>query len=249
MTALETALGGHAIVDARVSFEVPGSAVAVGAELSFVDGDLDFWAEHLVWCYSLLGVAEGATIAVQDFGTSPTAYLGSRLLMPTLEQGVAERMGARIICLDASPERIVLTPEVVRQVRPDVLVVRADVLGLLLEGSRRSGVDLTTLGMTIVAAGGLETPPLPTGDWRRLLHEEASLLLAPECTLCGRYHLREGVYRVERGEGGESGEIVNLRQPSASRCDVSRFEFTEETCALGERDMLFRRVDAGSGAR
>ncbi|MBK5231233.1 MAG: hypothetical protein JJE27_08700 [Thermoleophilia bacterium] len=238
MTALETAAGGVATLDERISFELPDG------ELRFGEGDLDAWAEHLVWCYSLLGVGEGATIAVQDFGTSPLAYLSSKLLMPTLEAGVAERLGARIICLDASPERIVLTPEVVRQVKPDVLVVRAEVLGLLLDGSKRAGVDLTTVGgMTIVAAIGMDAPPLPPGDWRRLLHAESSLLLAPECTLCGSYHLRHDVYSAA------DGRIENLLHPAAAPCAAPRMRPTGESCALGPDDLLFELAGAGDRGR
>ncbi len=236
MTALESAAGGTAVMDHLISFEVPGG------ELRFGEGDLDAWAEHLVWCYSLLGVAEGSTIAVQDFGTSPLAYLGSDLLMPSLERGVAERMGARIICLDASPERIVLTPEVVRQVKPDVLIVRADVLGLLLEGSKRSGLDLASVGgMTIVAACDISAPPLPPGPWQRLLHVEPSLLLAPQCTLCGSYHLREGVYRAH------DGHIVNLLHPDAALCEAPGLRVTGETCSLGPNDTLVELPSRGGG--
>lgn len=225
--------------DALISFELPDG------ELRFSEGDLDRWAEHLVWCFSLTGVAEGSTIAVQDFGTSPIAYLGSTLLMPTLERGVAERMGARIICLDASPERIVLTPEVVRQVRPDVLIVRSDVLGLLLEGSRRAGVDLERLdGLTIVVAVSPDSPPLPApaagGDWRRILHVESSLILAPACTLCGSYHLREGVYRFS------DGHIVNLLHPDAPPYEAPRARATGESCSLAPGDTL---IELSGGAR
>lgn len=238
MTALETAAGGLATLDERISFELPGG------ELRFRDGDLDAWAEHLVWCYSLLGVGEGSTIAVQDFGTSPLAYLSSKLLMPTLEAGVAERLGARIVCLDASPERIVLTPEVVRQVRPDVLVVRAEVLGLLLEGSKRAGVNLAAIrGMTIVAATGIDAPPLPAGDWRRLLHDESSLLLAPKCTLCGSYHLRHGVYALT------DGRIENLLHPAAVPCPAPRLRPTGGSCALGPDDLLFELDGSGERGR
>lgn len=225
------------IAEKVISFETPDG------ELAFADGDLDAWAEHLVWCYSLLGVAEGGTIAVQDFGTSPIAYLGSKLLMPTLKAGVAERLDARIICLDASPERIVLTPEVIRQVRPDVLVVRAEVLGLLLEGSSRAGVNLTKIdGMTIIAAIGPNPLPLPPGEWRRLLHCESSLLLAPQCTLCGSYHLRHGVYEVAAG-----GRITNLLHGDAAPCDLPQLRLIDKTCPLGPDDTLFELPTADRG--
>ncbi len=221
----------------RISIEVPGG------ELRFGDGDLDVWAEHLEWCYRMIGIGEGATIAVQDYGTSPLAYLGSSLLMPTLAAGIAERMDAQLICLDASNERIVLTPEVIRQVDPDVLIVRAEVLGLLLEGSKRSGVDLTAIdGLTIVAAVGADSMPLPDGAWRRLLHVESTLLLAPECTHCGFFHLREGVYAVA------DGRVENLLQSSATASVLPRLQVVDDSCEKGAGDVLCRLARAGEGA-
>ncbi|MBI5309417.1 MAG: hypothetical protein HZB14_00070 [Actinobacteria bacterium] len=222
----------------RITFASPDG------ELNFADGDLDRWAEHLVWCYSLIGVAEGSTIAVQDFGTSPLAYLGSKLLMPTLTAGVAERLDARIICLDASPDRIVLTPEVVRQVTPDVLIVRADILALLLDGSSRAGVDLTAVpGLSLVVVLGGESPPLPAGDFRRLLHCESSLLMAPQCTLCGCFHLREGVYEL-RG-----GTIHNLVHADAVPCAPRDLRPIDETCPLAPGDTLFELGRPEGGTR
>ncbi len=222
----------------RISFEVPGG------ELRFADGDLDTWAEHLAWCYRLLGIADGATIAVQDFGTSPLAYLGSSLLMPTLEAGIAERLNARVICLDASAERVVLTPEVIRQVDPDVLIVRADVLGLLLDAAKRACIDLTALGgLTIVAALGAQPVPRAPGRWRRLLHDPPSLLLAPECVHCGCFHLRAGVYSLA------DGRVENLLQRSAVSCVLPRRHVVDEPCGLGVGDVLFRLVDPGERAR
>lgn len=221
----------------RISFEVPGG------ELFFADGDLDIWAEHLVWCYRLMGIADGATIAVQDFGTSPLAYLGSSLLMPTLEAGVAERTGSKLICLDASPERVVLTPDVIRQIDPDVLVVRADVLGLLLDGSKRAGVNIAAIrGLAIVAAVGAESPPLPPGKFGRLLHVESALLLAPACVHCGNFHLREGFYSFA------DGRVENLRLESAAPRALPRLRVVEESCEHGPADLLFRLAEPGEGA-
>lgn len=222
---------------ARIRFEVPGG------ELAFNDGDLDVWAEHLVWCYRLIGIADGGTIAVQDFGTSPLSYLGSSLLMPTLEAGVAERTGAKLICLDASPERVVITPEVIRQVEPDVLVIRADVLGLLLDGSKRVGVNIASIrGLKIIAAIGDEPSPLPPGNFGHILHVESLLLLAPECAHCGNFHLREGFYSYV------GGQVQNLRLENTEPRTLPRMHVLEENCEHGPGDLLFKLDEPGSGA-
>jgi len=186
-----------------LSFDVPGG------RLSFGSGELDGWAEHLTWCYRMLGVPDGATIAVQDFGSSPLSFLGSRLLMPWLDSGVAERMGGRFVCLDASTERITLTPALMTQLAIDALVIRRDVVELLEVELRKKGfADLAHRAMkTIVVQGDEPHGADPAGSqaWARLLHVESALILAPECARCGCFHLRDGVYKVV------GRQIYNLR--------------------------------------
>lgn len=187
-----------------LQFEVPGGRLEFGA------GDLDLWAEHLTWCYGFLGVGAGSTIAVQDFGASPLSFLGSSLLMPTLGRGVAERLGGRFLCLDASGERITLTPALLRQLAVDVLVARADALPPLLDAARKQDLDLDGARPRVVVAWDGEEPPVTRETWSFLLHVEASLLVAPGCRRCGGFHLRPGLYRLE-------GDLVrNLRCPSAA---------------------------------
>jgi hypothetical protein len=177
-----------------LSFDVPGG------RLAFRSGQLDVWAEHLTWCYRMLGLADGATIAVQDFGSSPLSFLGSRLLMPWLGSGIAERMGGRFLCLDASAERITLTPALLMQLSIDALVIRRDAVELLEGELRKKGLaDLAHQKMkTIVVVNdepyGIHPAELEPGS--RLLHIENALILAPECARCGGFHLREGVYET-----------------------------------------------------
>lgn len=182
------------VENANLFFDVPGG------RLSFANGDLDVWAEHLTWCYRMMGIADGATIAVQDFGSSPISFLGSSLLMPGLRRGVAERIGGRFICLDASVERVTLTPALLAQLKVDALVIRDDIVELLAAELRKKGAaELARQPMkTIVVCG--EDPsalnPARAQPWRYLMHIERALLLAPECTQCRCFHLRGGFYEV-----------------------------------------------------
>ncbi len=147
--------------NAYLFFDVPGGRLAFG------DGDLDIWAEHLAWCYRMMGVGDGATVAVQDFGSSPISFLGSSLLMPGLRRGVAERIDGRFICLDASAERVTLTPALLAQLDVDALVIREDMLELLsAELDKRGFPALAQRSMkTIVVFGDeparFQSGPLP----------------------------------------------------------------------------------------
>ncbi len=198
----------------RLSFDVPNGRLALGA------ADLELWAEHLAWCYGFMGIPHGATIAAQDFGSSPISFLGSALLMPGLDAGVAERMDGRFICLDASAERATLTPAVLAQLPVDALVVRAEVLGLLqAEVAKRSHIGFEPNYRLIVAIDENDRPVQGDAVWRHLLNVPASMLLAPECRACGGFHLREGFYEVSA-----DGEIRNLRLSAASRCHLEYAE-------------------------
>jgi len=182
--------------NANLFFDVPGGS------LSFGDGDLDVWAEHLTWCYRMMGIPDGATIAAQDFGSSPISFLGSSLLMPGLRRGVAERIDGRFICLDASAERVTLTPALLAQLKVDALVVRDDIVELLAAELRKKGsAELAKQTMkTTIAVFGDEPPahsPTRAQPWRHLMHVESALLLAPECAQCGFFHLRNGFYEVK----------------------------------------------------
>jgi hypothetical protein len=178
----------------QLSFDVPGG------RLTFGTGELDGWAEHLTWCYRMLGVVDGATIAVQDFGSSPLSFLGSRLLMPWLGSGIAERISGRFICLDASAERITLTPALMTQLAIDAFVIRRDVVELL-EGEllKRGLTDLAHQKMKTIVVVNDEpqgADPAESKSRFRLLHIESALILAPQCASCGCFHLREGVYET-----------------------------------------------------
>ncbi len=194
----------------RLSFDVPNGRLTLSA------ADLELWAEHLAWCYAFMGVPRGATIAVQDFGSSPLSFLGSALLMPGLRAGIAERMDGRFICLDASAERVTLTPAVFAQLEVDALIVRADVLGLFrAEMAKKPHAGFGSEVRLVVAIGEDDRPDRGDGAWRHLLNVPSAMLLAPECPACGFFHLREGFYRAD-----SDGGIRNLRLRDASRCHL-----------------------------
>jgi len=220
---------------ALLSFDVPGG------RLLFWENDLDTWAEHLTWCYRLLGVADGATIAVQDYGTSPLGFLGSSSLMPHLRSGVAERLHGRIVCLDASRERVGLTPALGEQVRLDTLVVRAEVLGLLRDVDERSRAGLLLRCPLLIVAIDGQTPP-PQGGRRPLylLNVESGLLLAPGCPRCRHFHLRDGFYRLagDRVHNLRSTAAKPVSLPIAGRPRTAR-------CASGPQDCCVRLAGFG----
>jgi hypothetical protein len=215
-----------------LTFDVPQG------RLGFSVGDLDVWAEHLTWCLTIQGVREGATVAVQDFGSSPLSFLGSALLMPELEQGVAERLQGRFIGLDASAERVALTSGVLSQADPDVLIVRGAVLPLLRQMVANAGVELEREGRTIIVAFDRDPPRLPeNGSWYALWHVESSLLLAPECPDCGCFHVRERCYAIE----GLRVANRHLDVPAVTLPDGARV--VAERCGAGTQDVLVRFAD------
>ena len=156
--------------------------------------DLDHWAEHLTWCCRLMGMSEGATIGVIDFGTSPVAFLGSAMLTPMLGSGLAERLPGRVICLDASRERVALVPSIIRQVAFDALIVRAEAVPALVTYCREADQPLD--GILVITTFGMDRrdPGFAFARGRRMAVAEAGMLLAPECAVCGKLHLRHSHY-------------------------------------------------------
>ena len=224
---------------AYLFFDLPGGRLAFG------DGDLDVWAEHLTWCYRMMGIQDGATIAVQDFGSSPISFLGSSLLMPGLQRGVAERIDGRFICLDASAERVTLTPALLSQLSVDALVIREDVVELLsAELRKREFVALAKRPMKTIVVFGDEPPSFTLGrpaPWRHLMHVESTLLLAPQCVKCDCFHLRQGFYEI----GGRTVRNLLLTAPPY---DLPPGElFPPSHCAAGIRDWCIGWSPRGRG--
>jgi len=189
--------------------------------------DLDRWAEHLTWCCRLMCVPEGATIGVVDFGTSPVAFLGSRLLTPMLTAGLAELLPGRVICLDASRERVALVPSILKQVRLDALFVREEAVPALVTYCREADQPLDDILVITVAGLGQREDAHRFRRGRRLLLEERAMLMAPECAHCGQTHLRASHYElspegdvVTRGSGVVTW-LPDTLQPGAPGCPAS----------------------------
>lgn len=179
--------------DLTLSFGLPEG------RLTLNPADLGDWARHLARCCHLLDIVPSSTIGVVDFGTSPLAFLASRLLTPLLPAGLAELLPARIICLDASRERVALVPSILRQVRMEALFVRAEVLPALLSYAAEADIDLS--GMRIVVAHPPDSrDPIPDRPYlTRLWLAEAAMLIAPLCPVCGAWHVDPARYALVPG--------------------------------------------------
>lgn len=220
-----------------LSFGLPEGHLELRAD------DLARWAEHLTWSYRLMDVKPGSTIGVVDYGTSPTAFLGSRLLTPMLDAGVAERLPGRIICLDASRERVALVPSILSQVKFDVLVVREEVVPALVTYCREANQRLDDL-LIVTTFGAVSRDAQKTGSFRkhrRMLLLEDSMLLASECHLCGRLHLRQSLYAHD-----ESGDRVTVRASGKVVTLPPSVGPAEKGCPDGSEDWLFPVHAAGS---
>jgi len=193
----------------------------------------------------MMGIPDGATIAVQDFGSSPISFLGSSLLMPGLQRGVAERIDGRFVCLDASAERVTLTPALLSQLSVDALVIREDVVELLsAELRKREFVALAKRPMKTIVVFGDEPPsfnPARPAPWRHLMHVESTLLLAPQCVKCDCFHLRQGFYEID-------GRTIRNLRLTAPPCDLPPGElFPPSHCAAGIRDWCIGSSPRGRG--
>lgn len=215
--------------DVTLSFGLPEG------RLTLNPADMGAWAQHLVRCCHLLDIAPDSTIGVVDFGTSPLAFLASRLLTPLLPAGLAELLPARIICLDASRERVALVPSILRQVRMQALFVRAEVLPALLSYAAEADIDLS--GMRIVVAhppAGRD--PVPDRPYlTRLLLAEPAMLMAPLCPVCGAWHLDPDHYTLV--PGGILTPTLGVTTPLPAH-----IQRAPEACSVAPDDILLIEV-------
>jgi hypothetical protein len=212
-----------------LSFNLPDS------QLTLSGADLDYWAEHLTWCLGLAGVGADATIGVVDYGTSPVAFLGSALLTPMLDAGVAERLPGRVICLDASRERVALVPSILRQLHLDVLIVRQEVMPALITYCREADQGLEDILIITTQDTNTREPSVLIRSSRRLLVAESAMLMAPECAHCAKLHLRHSHYAP-----GPNGSVVTLRGGSQTSLPHG-IRVLEQKCSQSPQDALLEQ--------
>jgi len=214
--------------EAEILFAQP-----TGYDLRLATGCLDGLADHLTWCYRFLGVEPGASIGVLDFGASPVSYLGSRFLTPCLDRGVAERLPGRMICLDASRERVAMLPALLPQFELDVLVVRDEIRPLVVRVCEGAGVDLGD--MLLIDTMGFRSRGSATDPsaWRRLLIVEETMLMAPECPQCGSLHVADARYQVNT-----ESQSIATRGTTLEQALPSTVKLRQDRCPVGPEDWL-----------
>lgn len=121
-----------------------------------------------------------------------------------------------------------------------MLIVRAEVYGLLVSELARKNIDLHARGIRMILALSDRDPIPPRGamaPWRYLLHVESSMLIAPECPVCGCFHLRAGFYGVE------NGAIWNLQMSGVPPCRLRGADFMPaDHCEVAPEDCCVRIV-------
>lgn len=180
--------------------------------------ELEAWTGALEAIWSRYGLARRERVAIFDYGSSPLVLLASASYTPHLRRGVAERLGARVICNDGVAVLAERMVEIVEQLRPAALLLRRDVLAPLGAVLDRSGVSLTRSCRWLAVTEPDGAPESGEAarwaqNWgvpiHRILRADAGCVLAGECVHCSAFHLSPELYRVEATSNGQA--VVTTR--------------------------------------
>jgi phenylacetate-coenzyme A ligase PaaK-like adenylate-forming protein len=168
--------------------------------------DLRRYADVLRRCLALLGAQPGDTVAVYDYGTSPTAYLASGAYVPYLRLGAADALGCTVVCNDGVSNMAQRAVDLLKYVRPRLLVARVDCLQPLLAACEADGVVVASHLEALVVThneGRLDVRLRAQCQQRlgvpvyELPRSDLALFMAVECPECRLLHTWPDRFDVE----------------------------------------------------
>lgn len=201
----------------------------------------------LARCWQTLGVLAGDRVLIFDYGSSPTVLFASSLYAPLLRRGAAERLGCQPVCNDGVASMAPRAVQIVRQLRPGVVFLRADVLPAFAMALEEAGVSLSQHVRSVVVTQ--EEGILPAAErerlesqWavpvHRMLRLDAALFLAPECPVCRLFHTWPDLYRVQKE--GRRLTVAASFAPHLSYASSLAVELVQPGCPAAPREPRFR---------
>ncbi len=166
--------------------------------------ELRGWARAVTYLWRLWGVGPGQIIALYDYGSSPMVFLAHRRYTPHLQRGAADALGAKPICNDGLASMAPRMVEIFRYLRPQGLIVRAELVSPLAHACREMGVTPEEF-LSFVVLTEAEGVPKAAVPWRvttlKTWRADAAFFVAGECPLCRLFHVPP-LYRLARHEDG-----------------------------------------------
>jgi phenylacetate-coenzyme A ligase PaaK-like adenylate-forming protein len=203
--------------------------------VGFGAGELRGYAEALRRCWSLLGLGQGDSVGIFDYGTSPVSYLASSAFTPYLRRGAADALRCLPVCNDGGANMSERAVEIVKFVRPRVLFVRADCLHPFALEIEKQSLDLSAHIAALVAAENEALLPQAEREMYerrlgvpiyRMLRIDAAMFLAVECPQCRLLHSWHDLYLVESlaGPAGDEDSVsLVITNRFARSCPTIRY--------------------------
>jgi len=177
----------------------------VTSEIIYHSSDmLNAAAKLLASTMMALGVRKGDIVHVCDLGSSPLLYLQSKWFVSGLEVGASEIVGYKIICSDATPERVHVFADAYRIMRPQMVIVNTAINGLVRK-------FLDDKESKIVVAGDFEE----VGIDAQLIYSSRELCFLYKCESCNGFKPAEG------SKITYMGDRVRIENPKSQRGDIS----------------------------
>lgn len=138
--------------------------------------ELNYAAKLLASTMRALGAKKKMIVQVCDLGSSPLMYLQSRWFIPGLVEGASEIVGYRVICSEASPERVGVFVDAHSMLRPSLTIINHSISGLV-----RTLID--NINSRIIIAGDFDE----VGGDAQLVYSSEWLCFAHKCESCGKF--------------------------------------------------------------
>lgn len=209
------------------------------AYISLSSDDLTKLSEVMTDLLESVGVKKGDRILIYDYNTSLSTLVMSRVFAPGLESGVCERLGCTAICNDGLSELASRCAYVYNTWKPDVLLIRSDVLSPFVSKLKKDGIAIEDNPPRLVIVIHSDSAPMPrltslghpNFDFSLLYRVDPALFM---CIIkpCGGLYFPSKYYDVSLArlaEGGAAHPESKYRKLSLSPIFSSAHEMITTT--------------------
>ena len=150
--------------------------------------------------YASIGVGPTDVMLICDYGTSPVSFTASSMFCPLGMDGLSERLGFRVLCNDGIPEFSRRTVHMIETVKPDVVLIRHDLVPPLLNHMRWKKDQVRAFVITANDRAAMVEHGLARGlgvPASRFLRDDLALFAMLECRTTPGFHVPTDFYLAE----------------------------------------------------
>lgn len=213
--------------------------------ITLTPGDLESLSEVMSELLRYSGVNAGDRLLIYDFNTSLSTLVTSTVFAPCLKEGASEKLGCVAICTDGLSELAARTAYVFTRWRPNILLIRSDLLVPFLSKIPSGGLRASNGSLRTVIVSHADVAPWPRnirlgdGDLDRfLLYRVDRSKFMCIIKTCGGAYFPRSFYSVrtvrDEGKTGKLAILPDFAPDGSSLVSSLHCETNTETCSCGE---------------